>query len=61
MTHNKIERVYDVGIEWEYKALSATALVLIGPLEDQLNILGENGWNLILVYNDLFVFKRPKR
>jgi len=43
-------------IEWEYKFISAEAGI---GLEDRLEKLGKQGWQLVMEYNDWLIFKRP--
>lgn len=51
------------GTKWEYKQVGSPAI-----RDDELNKLGEEGWELAAVYRDQvqspinrFVFKRPRR
>lgn len=61
-----IIEVYSVGVTWEYKVVHYKEFIVtekdIQQLEEWLNKLGEEGWNLITVFtNGTYVFKRSKR
>jgi hypothetical protein len=46
-------------MEWEY-AVMACRDPLTSKLETQLGAMGIQGWELITVWSDMFIFKRPR-
>jgi hypothetical protein len=39
--------------KWEYKQAFSR------PRIEQLNVLGNDGWELVAIHGDTFIFKRP--
>lgn len=42
-------------MKWEYRADAINTIFI----ETQLNLIGEEGWELVAIYNNNYIFKRP--
>ncbi len=45
--------------QWEYKVELQHKFCLINRMEEDLNIMGLLGWELVCKDHDAFIFKRP--